>query len=324
MKIYDEFSPKSASGVFGGLVENLTISDNAADAGLLGSLMKKKLTIPELAKKKRDGEKLVMVAVGEVMTATWAARAGVDIVGVGDSLGMTLHGHENTLAMTVEQMIDHCRAVRRGAPDTLCIVSMPYGSYGTVDMAVSNAIRIMKESGADAVKMQGGRDMFHIIQAIAAAGVPVMSHVGLLPHRVHMLGGFKMQGRTAEDAMTIIDNARAIEEAGAIGLEIEAMPYEVGKAVDEAVDIFTFSIGAGAAGTCQLLNGYDLIGAFDSFKPKFAKRYGNIAEVATEAFKAYADDVRNGTFPDADHTYSMKPEEVEKLAKILASKQTSG
>lgn len=283
--------------------------------------MKPKLTIPDLAEKKRAGEKLVMVAVGEVLTATWAERAGVDIVGVGDSLGMTLHGHENTLAMTVDQMIDHCKAVRRGAPNTLCLVSMPYGSYATPEIGVENAVRLMKESGADAVKMQGGREMFHIINAIANAGVPVMSHVGLLPHRVHMAGGFKMQGRTAKDALTIIDNAKAIEEAGAIGLEIEALPYEVGKAVDEVVDIFTFSIGAGAAGTCQLLNGYDLIGAFDTFKPKFAKRYGNIAEIATKAFEDFADEVRAGTFPDADHTYSMKPEEQIKLREALKAKE---
>ncbi|MEM7190660.1 MAG: 3-methyl-2-oxobutanoate hydroxymethyltransferase [Pseudomonadota bacterium] len=277
-----------------------------------------KLTIPDLAAKKAASERLVMVAVGEALTAAWAERAGVDIVGVGDSLGMTLHGHENTLAMTVDQMIDHTKAVRRGAPNTFSLVSMPYGSYATPEIAVTNATRLMKESGAEAVKLQGGREMFDIIKAVADAGVPVMSHVGLLPHRVHMLGGFKMQGRTAEDALKIIDNAKAIEEAGAIGLEIEAMPYEVGKAVDDAVSIFTFSIGAGAAGTCQLLNGYDLIGSFDTFKPKFAKRYGNVAEVATNAFAQYAEEVRAGTFPDADHSYKMKPEEAEKLALHLA------
>ena len=277
-----------------------------------------RLTIPDLAAKKAAGERLVMVAVGEVLTATWAERAGVDIVGVGDSLGMTLHGHENTLAMTVDQMIDHCRAVRRGAPNTFCLVSMPYGSYATAEIAVTNAVRMMKESGADAVKLQGGREMFDIIKAVADAGVPVMSHVGLLPHRVHMLGGFKTHGRTAEEALAIIDNACAIEEAGAIGLEIEALPYEVGKAVDAAVSIFTFSIGAGSAGTCQLLNGYDLIGAFDSFKPRFAKRYGNIAEVATKAFADYAAEVRAGAFPDDDHTYKMKPEEAERLAAALS------
>ena len=186
---------------------------------------RKRLTIPDLAAKKAAGERLVMVAIGEVLTARWAERAGVDIVGVGDSLGMTLHGHENTLAMTVDQMIDHCLAVRRGAPNTFCLVSMPYGSYATPEIAVTNAVRMMKETGADALKLQGGREMFDIIKAVADAGVPIMSHVGLLPHRVHMLGGFKMQGRTAEDALTLIDNAKAIEEAGAIGLEIEAMPY---------------------------------------------------------------------------------------------------
>lgn len=276
-----------------------------------------KLTIPDLAAKKRAGERLVMVAVGEAMSAAWAERAGIDIIGIGDSLGMTLHGHENTLAMTVDQMIDHCRAVRRGAPNTFTLVSMPYGSYATPEIAVSNAVRLMKEGGVEAVKLQGGREIAHIIKAVADAGVPVMSHVGLLPHRVHMLGGFKMQGRTAQAALEIIDNAKAIQKAGAIGLEIEAMPYEVGKAVDESVDIFTFSIGVGAAGTCQLLNGYDLIGAFDTFKPKFAKRYANIAEIATSAFAEFADEVRSGAFPDADHSYKMKPEEISKLKAAL-------
>ena len=278
---------------------------------------RKRLTIPDLAVKKAAGERLVMVAVGEVLSAAWAERAGIDIVGIGDSLGMTLYGHENTLAMTVDQMIEHTRAVRRGAPNTFSLVAMPYGSYATKDIAVQNAVRIMKESGVDAVKLQGGREMFDIIKAVADAGVPVMSHVGLCPHFVHRYGGFKMQGRTAEDALKIVDNARAIEEAGAIGMEIEAVPYEVGKAVDDAVSIFTFSIGAGAAGTCQLLNGYDLIGAFDTFKPKFAKRYGNVVDIAVKAFKDYAEDVRSGAFPDADHSYKMKTEEVEKFTAAL-------
>jgi 3-methyl-2-oxobutanoate hydroxymethyltransferase len=276
-----------------------------------------KLTIPDLAAKKAAGERLVMVAVGEVLTAAWAERAGIDIVGVGDSLGMTLHGHDNTLAMTVDQMIMHTQAVRRGAPNTLCLVSMPYGSYATPDLAVANAVRMMKESGADAVKLQLGRDGAHIIRAVADAGVPVMSHVGLLPHKVHLMGGFKMQGRTAEAAMDIVHDARAIE------LEIEAMPYDVGKAVDEAVDIFTFSIGAGAAGTCQLLNGYDLLGAFDTFKPKFAKRYANVAQIATKAFADFAADVRAGQFPDADHSYTMKPEEIERFSTLLKGETPS-
>lgn len=280
-----------------------------------------RLTIPDLAKKKASGERLAMVAVGEYLSAQWAERAGVDIVGVGDSLGMTLYGHETTLPMTVEQMIEHTKAVRRGAPNTFCLVSMPYGSYATQEIAVTNALRMMKESGADALKMQGGREMFDIIRAVADAGVPIMSHVGLTPHFVHKLGGFKMQGRTADEALKIVDNAKAIQEAGAIGLEIEAMPYLVGKAVDEAVDIFTFSIGAGAAGTCQLLNGYDLIGGFDTFKPKFAKRYGNVNGVAIKAFSDYAADVRSGAFPDDEHTYKMNPEEARKLRAALEADQ---
>ena len=279
-----------------------------------------KLTIPELNDKKAQGERLAMVAVGEAMSAAWAERAGVDIIGVGDSLGMTLHGHQNTLQITVDQMIMHILAVRNGAPNTMTIASMPYGSYATEKKAVDNAIKIMKESGVDALKLQLGSEGANIIKAVADAGVPIMSHVGLLPHKVHLLGGFKMQGRTADAAIAIIENAKAIEDAGAIGLEIEAMPYEVGKAVDDAVSIFTFSIGAGSAGTCQLLNGYDLLGAFDTFKPKFAKRYANLSEVATKAFSDYVQEVQKGKFPDADHSYKMKEEEIKKLKQKLSQR----
>ena len=279
-----------------------------------------KLTIPELIEKKAHGERLAMVAVGEAMSAAWAERAGVDIIGVGDSLGMTLHGHQNTLQITVDQMIMHILAVRNGAPNTMTIASMPYGSYTTVENAVENAVQMMKESGADALKLQLGKEGINIIKAVADAGIPIMSHVGLLPHKVHLLGGFKMQGRTANAAIEIIEDAKAIEDAGAIGLEIEAMPYEVGKAVDAAVSIFTFSIGAGSAGTCQLLNGYDLLGAFDTFKPKFAKRYANLSEVATKAFSDYVNEVQLGKFPDVDHSYKMKEEEIKKLNNELSKR----
>lgn len=280
-------------------------------------MLKKKLTIPDLKKKKANKERLVMVAVGEYLSAKWAERAGVDIIGVGDSLGMTLYGHENTIKMTVGQMINHCQAVKNGAPDTFCILAMPYGSYATKNIAVKNAVRMMKESGADAVKMQGGKEMFQIIKAVAESGVPIMSHVGLTPHFVHRLGGFKMQGKTADEAIRIIENAKAIEKAGAIGIEIEAVPDEVAKAIDNAVSIFTFSIGSGSSGNCQLLNGYDLIGSFDSFKPKFAKRYGNVGEIAITAFENYADDVRNRKFPDDNHSYQMSSEEISKLRSYV-------
>jgi len=279
--------------------------------------LKPKLTVPDLAKKKAAGERLSMVAIADFMTATWAHRAGIDIVGVGDSMGMTMYGHENTLEITLDQMIDHTKAVRRGAPNTFCITAMPFGSYATEEIAVVNALRIMKESGTDALKLQGGRDKFSIIKAVADAGIPIMGHVGLIPHQVHRMGGFKIQGRTAVEALKIIDHAKAIEEAGGIGMEIEAVPREVGQAVDDAVSIFTFSIGAGSAATGQLLNAYDLIGAFDTFKPKFAKRYGNVNDVATQALTAYVAEVAAGEFPDDDYSYGMKPEEAAAFAAAL-------
>ena len=279
---------------------------------------RKKLTVPDLAQRKRAGVRTVMVAAADCLMAEWAERAGIDVIGIGDSLAMTVYGHDTTLPLTVDQMIEHIRAVRRGAPNTLTLAAMPFGSYATADLAVHNALRLMKEGGAEIVKMQGGREKFEIIKAVADAGVPVMSHVGMCPHFVHSYGGFKLQGRTAEDALTIIDNAKAIEEAGAIGMEVEAVPPEVGQAVEDAVEIFTFAIGAGGASSGQLLNGADLIGSFDSFKPKFAKRYGNVGTVAIDAFSRFAEEVRGGTFPDADHCYTMKPEEAARLRQALA------
>ncbi len=277
---------------------------------------KTKLTIPDLVIKKKNGERLAMVAIGDYLSAKWAEKAGIDIIGVGDSLAMTLYGQENTLQVSVDQMIAHAQAVHRGAPNTFKLVSMPYGSYVNKDLAVKNAHQMMELSGADALKLQGGSEISDIIEAIAKEGIPIMSHVGLLPHYVNKYGGFKTQGRTAESAKEIIKNAISIEKAGAVGLEIEAVPHEVGKMVDESISIFTFSIGAGSAGTCQLLNGYDLIGAFDSFQPKFAKRYANMSEVAVNAFSEFSKEVKEKIFPDRNHFYEMKAGEIQKLLKM--------
>ena len=284
---------------------------------------KDKLTILDLKKKKAEKERLAMVAVGDFLSAQWAEAAGIDIIGVGDSLGMTLYGHENTLSVTVDQMIQHCRAVRKGAPNTFCILAMPYGSYSTKSMAIKNSLKMMKESGADAIKLQCGKDRVDIISAVSSAGIPVMSHVGLLPHLVHVYGGFKMQGKNAEDAVKIIEDAIAIENAGAVGIEIEAVPAEVAREVDRAVSIFTFSIGGGSAGNCQLLNGYDLIGGFNTFKPKFAKRFGNVADVAENAFKEFVSSVKANTFPDTEHSYSMSQSEIIKFKQYLEGKRKS-
>jgi 3-methyl-2-oxobutanoate hydroxymethyltransferase len=281
---------------------------------------RKKLTIPDLRLRKQAGEKVVMASIPDYPSAIWAERAGIDIAAVGDSLGMVSYGHPNTLPVTVDMMIAHAQAVRRGAPSCMILVSMPYGSYATPDIGVVNALRLMKEGAADVVKMQGGREKAPIIRAIADAGVPVMSHVGMCPHFMHQYGGFKLQGNTAEKALAIIEDALAIEAAGAVGFEIEAVPAPVAKAVDDAVDIFTFAIGAGPASCGQLLLAFDLLGVFDQFKPKFTKRYANVSEIAVAALKEYAQEVRTGRFPDADHSYGMKPEEEQKLVAALAQR----
>jgi 3-methyl-2-oxobutanoate hydroxymethyltransferase len=282
---------------------------------------RRKLTVPDLRLRKQAGEKVVMASIPDYPSATWAERAGIDIAAVGDSLGMVSYGHPNTLPVTVDMMIQHAQAVRRGAPSCMIMVSMPYGSYATPEIGVVNALRLMKEGAADVVKMQGGKEKAPIIRAIADAGVPVMSHVGMCPHFVHTYGGFKLQGRTAEDALRIIDDGIAIEEAGACGFEIEAVPAPVAKAVDDAVDIFTFSIGAGPASCGQLLLAFDLLGVFDQFKPKFTKRYAQISEIAVAALTQYASEVRGGAFPDADHSYGMKPEEADRLEQALARRR---
>jgi 3-methyl-2-oxobutanoate hydroxymethyltransferase len=281
---------------------------------------RKRLTVPDLKARKQAKEKVVMVSIPDYPSAVWAERAGIDIAAVGDSLGMTNYGHPNTLPVTVDMMVQHAQAVRRGAPNCMVLVAMPYGSYATEEIGVLNALRIMKEGGADVVKMQGGREKAPIIKAIADAGVPVMSHVGMCPHFMHLYGGFKLQGKSAEDALRIVEDGLAIEAAGACGFEIEAVPSPVAKAVDDAVSIFTFGIGAGAASCGQLLLGYDLLGVFDQFKPKFTKRYAELSTVAVDALKAYAAEVRSGNFPDAEHSYSMKAEEVDRLQSLMAKR----
>ena len=281
---------------------------------------RRKLTVPDLRARKAAGQKVVMASIPDYPSAIWAERAGIDIAAVGDSLGMVSYGHPNTLPVTVDMMIAHAQAVRRGAPNCMLMVSMPYGSYATPDVGVMNAVRLMKEGGADVVKMQGGREKAPTIRAIADAGVPVMSHVGMCPHFMHQYGGFKLQGNTAEKALRVIDDGIAIEEAGAVGFEIEAVPAPVAKAVDDAVEIFTFGIGAGPASCGQLLLAFDLLGVFDQFKPKFTKRYANVSEIAVAALSTFAAEVRAGTFPDADHSYGMKPEEEQKLLAALAQR----
>lgn len=285
---------------------------------------KTRLTIPALRRAKTEGRRIAMISVPDYPMALWAERAGADVVVVGDSLGMTVYGYPNTLPVTMDQMVAHTQAVRRGAPETFCIVSMPYGAYATPEIGVANGLRLIREGGADAVKMQGGCEKVDVIRAIAASGVPVMSHVGMCPHMMHHYGGFKLQGRTADAAVGLIEDGRAIEAAGAIGFEIEAVPAPVARAIDAAVDIFTFGIGAGAGCTGQILLGADVMGAFDAFKPKFAKRYADVNAVAGRAFADYVADVHEGTFPDDAHAYAMAPDQEALLAVAQSARGQEG
>ena len=267
---------------------------------------KKKLTVLDLLACKKSWEKVVMVSCPDFTTAMWAERAGVDFISVGDSIGMVVYGYPNTLSVTVDMMIAHTQAARRGAPNTFIKVSMPYGSYVSEEVAIRNAFRVMKESGADSVKIQGGKEKAPIIKAMADAGIPVMTHIGMAPHYIHTYGGFKIQGKTAEDAVRIVEDALAVQEAGAVGFEIEAIPAcPVGRAVDEAVDIFNWGVGAGPHCSGQILLSLDMLGMYDLITTKFTKRYAQLADMAVDALKEYASEVKAGTFPDEAHSYSI-------------------
>lgn len=247
--------------------------------------------------------------------------AGIDVAVVGDSLAMVAHGHPNTIPATMDMMVMHAQAVRRGAPNTFVIGCLPYQSYHTVDRALANGARMMQEAAQDAVKVQGGRAQAPIMKAMVDAGMPTASHIGLTPHTVAMFGGFKIQGRTAAAAMTILEDALAIQDAGCFMLEFEAVPAPIAAAISAELDIPTIGIGAGNGCDGQILLSYDLLGVFTDFKPKFTKRYANLTEVAVAGLRAYAAEVRSGAFPDAEHSYSVDPKEYEAFLGLLARRR---
>src|SRR5215210_9106003 len=278
---------------------------------------RKKRTIQEIRDSKRSGEKMVYMSVPEYTAARWAEMGGVDVAVLGDSLAMISHGHRNTVPATMDMMVMHGQAVRRGAPNTFLLGCMPYQSYNTVDRALVNATRFMQESLCDAVKPQGGKSQAHILKALVDAGIPTASHIGLTPHTVAMFGGFRIQGRTAEAAMKILEDALAIQDAGCFMLEFEAVPAKIARVISQQLEIPTIGIGAGAGTDGQILLSYDLLGVFTDFKPKFTKRYANLTEVAVAGLKAYAADVRAGKFPDDDHSYGVDEREYEKFLALV-------
>ena len=282
---------------------------------------KKKRTITDIRESKKTGEKMVYMSVPDYTSAQWAEMAGVDVAVVGDSLAMIAHGHPNTIPATMDMMVLHSQAVRRGAPNTFVLGCMPYQSYNTVERALANATRFMQDAGSDAVKPQGGKSQAHILKALVDAGIPTASHIGLTPHTVAMFGGFKIQGRTAEAAMKILEDAFAIQDAGCFMLEFEAVPAKIATLISQQLEIPTIGIGAGVGTDGQILLCYDLLGVFTDFKPKFTKRYAKLTEVAIGGISEYVREVKEGEFPDDDHSYGVDEAEYEKFAAMVEKRK---
>ncbi len=277
--------------------------------------MKKKKTVLDFIEMKKKGEQVAWITAYDYPTALFGEQAGMDMLLVGDSLGMLVMGYNSTIPVTMEDCLAHCQSVRRGAPNTWVIGDMPFGSYQTTDSdAVKNAVRFIKEADVDCIKLEGGQRVASRIKAITEAGILVMGHIGLTPQSSGQLGGFKAQGRDVKNAREVIKDALAVEEAGAFSLLVEAVPPEVTAFIAKKLSIPVYSIGAGPCDGQLLISG-DMLGQFKIFTPKFVKQYADIASVTVDAFKAYIEDVKNGTFPTDEHVYHIiEPEdEFEKL-----------
>jgi 3-methyl-2-oxobutanoate hydroxymethyltransferase len=276
-----------------------------------------KLTRFDFEKMKKNGDPVAWITAYDYHTARFAELAGLEMILVGDSLGMCVYGYEGTIPVTMDQCIIHSEAVRRGAPDTFVVGDMPFLSYQvSVPEAVVNAGRFFKEARVDAVKLEGGRRVLPQIRAIAESGMPLMGHIGLTPQSSGQMGGFKVQGRTAEAARELIDDALAIEEAGAFSLLLEGVPQEVCGAIRERLRIPVYGIGAGLSDG-QVMVSADVLGLFKMFTPKFVKVYADLGGEIEKTFKAYAADVKAKTFPGPEHCYTMLGGEWDKLQKLL-------
>lgn len=273
-----------------------------------------KNTAATFAAAKAKGEKLSMLTAYDYSTAKLEDESGINGILVGDSLGNVVLGYEDTVSVTMEDMIHHGAAVARGAKNALVVVDMPFMSYEvTVEKAVRNAGRLMKEGRAGAVKLEGGVRVAEQIRAIVKTGIPVMGHIGLTPQSINVFGGFKVQGKSEEAARALLADAKAVEEAGAFAVVIEAVPAALAQMITDAVSIPTIGIGAGAGCDGQILVYQDMLGMFSDFTPKFVKRYANVGEVMREAFANYAAEVASGAFPTEEHTYKIKDDVLEKL-----------
>ena len=277
-----------------------------------------KVTILDVQTAKEEGRKLVMVTAYDYPFGLMADEAGVDMVLVGDSLGMVVMGLNGTVEVELEHMIHHTRAVTRGCKNPLIVGDMPFMSYNTsIRDAIINAGRLMKEGGCDVIKLEGGVDFAPTVKAIVKAGIPVQGHIGLTPQTASALGGFKMQGKDTAAAKQIIDDAKALEDAGAFSMVLEAVPAPLGKLVAEAVKIPVIGIGAGVDVDGQVLVTHDMIGLFDRFVPKFVKQYLQIRPIILEGIKEYKKEVQDAAFPAPEHSFKMPEETVEQLKKMI-------
>jgi len=269
-----------------------------------------KTTVVTLQEKRDRGEAIAMATASDYPTAQALEAAGLDAVLVGDSLAMVVLGHPDTLSVTMDEMLHHARAVSRGASSPLCVGDLPFMSYqASLEQAIRNAGRYLQEAGMDAVKLEGGRPFTDTVRGIVRAGIPVMGHLGLTPQSVKGLGGFKTQGRTAESARAILDDALALEDAGCFALVIEAVPERLATFITERVRIPTIGIGAGPGTSGQVLVTHDLLGLTGGPGPKFVKRYADLRSATVEALAAYRDEVKARAFPTREHTYAMPEEE---------------
>jgi 3-methyl-2-oxobutanoate hydroxymethyltransferase len=274
--------------------------------------MNDKVTIHTLLKMKQNGERITMLTAYDYPTAQLLDQSGIDMLLVGDSLGMVVHGLPNTLSVTMDDMIRHCQAVARGAKRAYLVGDMPFMSYQiTIEEAKRNAARFLTEGGMDAVKLEGGQKMAETIRALVDVGIAVMGHIGLTPQSISAFGGFKTQGKTAEAARRLLADAKALEEAGVFSIVLECVPDRVAERLSQEVSVPTIGIGAGPGCDGQVLVTHDLLGLFDRFVPKFVKQYAHLAPLMKEAFEAFHDEVHEGTFPAAEHSFTISDEEWE-------------
>lgn len=273
-----------------------------------------KNTVSTICEQKLRGDKITMLTAYDYSTAKLMDEAGINSILIGDSLGNVILGYEDTLSVTMEDMLHHTRAVARGAKNALVVADMPFMSYQTsVYDAVVNAGRLIKEGRAQAVKLEGGAEVCEQIRAIVDASIPVVAHLGLTPQSINVFGGFKVQGKTEEAAKKLVADAKAIEKAGAFAVVLEGIPAKLAQIVTDTISIPTIGIGAGAGCDGQVLVYQDMLGMFSDFTPKFVKKYANVGEIMTQAFKEYISEVKSGAFPLEEHSYKISDDIIEKL-----------